>query len=201
MRATSLVLIGVSQIHVVLNILINRNYSYCNTMYKWINKRFCLSVFLCQSEFREDFAACRSTFASIAPVLDAKGIVRAEGRIGQLPLHPDVCHPIILPGNSPLVELYARRKHIRYLHQGYRVVLANIAKEGIHIGNGKELLKSVAVNVCTVAPGGSPCYNNRWASYLPSEETPVRHRSPLWPLTFSDRYRQKSAETLRQNHL
>ena len=100
--------------------------------------------FLCQSEFREDFAACRSTFASIAPVLDAKGIVRAEGRIGQLPLHPDVCHPIILPGNSPLVELYARRKHIRYLHQGYRVVLANIAKEGIHIGNGKELLKSVA---------------------------------------------------------
>ena len=100
--------------------------------------------FLCQSEFREDFAACRSTFASIAPVLDAKGIVRAEGRIGQLPLHPDVCHPIILPGNGPLVELYARRKHIRYLHQGYRVVLANIAKEGIHIGNGKELLKSVA---------------------------------------------------------
>ena len=46
MRATSLVLIGVSQIHVVLNILINRNYSYCNTMYKWINKRFCLSVCL-----------------------------------------------------------------------------------------------------------------------------------------------------------
>ena len=74
--------------------------------------------FLCQSEFREDFVACRSTFASIAPVLDAKGIVRAEGRIGKLPLHPDVCHPIILPGNSPLVELYARRKHIRYLHQG-----------------------------------------------------------------------------------
>ena len=100
--------------------------------------------FLCQSEFREDFVACRSTFASIAPVLDAKGIVRAEGRIGKLPLHPDVCHPIILPGNSPLVELYARRKHIRYLHQGYRVVLANIAKEGVHIGNGKELLKSVA---------------------------------------------------------
>ena len=77
-------------------------------------------------------------------MLDAKGIVRAEGRIGKLPLHPDVCHPIILPGNSPLVELYARRKHIRYLHQGYRVVLANIAKEGVHIGNGKELLKSVA---------------------------------------------------------
>ena len=46
MRATSLVLIGVSQIHVVLNILINRNYIYCNTMYKWINKRFCLSVCL-----------------------------------------------------------------------------------------------------------------------------------------------------------
>ena len=52
MRATSLVLIGVSQIHVVLNILINRNYSYCNTMYKWINKRFCLSV--CLSITRAD---------------------------------------------------------------------------------------------------------------------------------------------------
>ena len=53
MRATSLVLIGVSQIHVVLNILINRNYSYCNTMYKWINKRFCLSVCLSAEKFTQ----------------------------------------------------------------------------------------------------------------------------------------------------
>ena len=71
-------------------------------------------------------------------------MIRADGRLGKLPLQPEVRHPIILPGNNPLVELYARRKHVRYLHQGYRVVLANIAKEGVHIGNGKELLKSVA---------------------------------------------------------
>ena len=58
MRATSLVLIGVSQIHVVLNILINRNYSYCNTMYKWINKRFCLSVCLSLATLHDDDYEC-----------------------------------------------------------------------------------------------------------------------------------------------
>ena len=64
------------------------------------------------------------------PVRDAKGMIHAEGRLGKLHLQPEVLHPIILPGINPLVELYTRRKHIRYLHQGYRVVLANIAKEG-----------------------------------------------------------------------
>ena len=100
--------------------------------------------FLCQNDIREDFDSCRSTFANIAPVIDERGIIRAEGRLGKLPLRHEVRHPIILPGNSPLVALYARRKHVRYLHQGYRVVLANIAKEEVHIGNGKELMKSVA---------------------------------------------------------
>ena len=100
--------------------------------------------FLCQNDIREDFDSCRSTFANIAPVIDERGIIRAEGRLGKLPLRHEVRHPIILPGNSPLVALYARRKHVRYLHQGYRVVLANIAKERVHIGNGKELMKSVA---------------------------------------------------------
>ena len=108
--------------------------------------------FLCQAEFREDLDKCRSTFVKLAPVRDAKGMIRAKGHLGKLPLQPEVRHPIILPGNNPLVELFARRKHIRYLHQGYRIVLANIAKEEVHIGNGKELLKYVAskcVYCCT----------------------------------------------------
>ena len=96
---------------------------------------------------RDDLNKCRDTYVNLAPVIDAKGFIRAEGRLGKLSLQPEVRHPITLPGNNPLVELYARRTHVRYLHQGYRVVLANIAKDGVHIGNGKELLKSVA-NKC-----------------------------------------------------
>ena len=103
--------------------------------------------FLCQTKFRDDLNKCRDTYVNLAPVIDAKGFIRAEGRLGKLSLQPEVRHPIILPGNNPLVELYARRKHVRYLHQGNRVVLANIAKDGVHIGNGKELLKSVS-NKC-----------------------------------------------------
>ena len=56
--------------------------------------------FLCQADFRDDFAACRATFASIAPVLGEKGIIRSEGRLGKLPLCFDVRHPIILPGKN-----------------------------------------------------------------------------------------------------
>ena len=100
--------------------------------------------FLCQTKFRYDLDMCRSTFVKLAPVRDDKGMTHAEGRLSKLPLQPEVCHPIILPGNNRLVVLYARREHIRYLHQGYRVVLANIAKEGVHICIGNELLKSVA---------------------------------------------------------
>ena len=39
---------------------------------------------------------------------------------------------VILPGDNPLVKLYARSKQVHYLHQGYCVVLADIAKEGVH---------------------------------------------------------------------
>ena len=100
--------------------------------------------FLCQTDLRDNWDTCRSKFASLNPRFDDTGMIRADGCLGKLPLHPEVGHPIIIPGSSPLVELYARRMHIRYLHQGYRVVLANTAKEGVHISNGRELLKSVA---------------------------------------------------------
>ena len=48
--------------------------------------------FLCQTEFRDDLDTCRYTFVNLAPVRDAKGMIRAEGCLGKLPLQPSY-HP------------------------------------------------------------------------------------------------------------
>ena len=60
--------------------------------------------FLCHADFKEDLDKCRSIFVKLPTLRDAKGILRAERRLSKLPLQPDVRHPIILPGNNPLVE-------------------------------------------------------------------------------------------------
>ena len=59
-------------------------------------------------------------------------------------LPENVKYPIILPGENPLVHLLALFYHKRLYHQGYRVVLANLINDGILIGGGKTLLKSIA---------------------------------------------------------
>ena len=53
-------------------------------------------------------------------------------------------HPILLPGEHPIVHLFALYHHRRLLHQGYRVIIANIVNLGILISGARELLKYIA---------------------------------------------------------
>ena len=71
-----------------------------------------------------------------------KGIIRAKGRLGKSNLPEEKKHPVLLPNEHPLVRIFATH-HRKLLHQGYRVVIADIANLGVLIGGGRELLKCI----------------------------------------------------------
>ena len=52
-------------------------------------------------------------------------------------------HPIILPGEHPLMLLLMKYYNKKLLHQGYTVVMTHLINIGILIGGGRVLLKSV----------------------------------------------------------
>ena len=78
------------------------------------------------------------------PVVDAKSLIRSGGRLTHLNIPEETKYPILLPGEHPLVRLYAKEKHEKLLHRGYRVVIANIIRDGVIISGGTELLKKIA---------------------------------------------------------
>nr|XP_039263212.1 uncharacterized protein LOC120339195 [Styela clava] len=53
-------------------------------------------------------------------------------------------HPVVLPGKHSLVRLLGVFYHKKFLHQGYRVILANMKNDGIVLIGGRILLKSIA---------------------------------------------------------
>ena len=100
--------------------------------------------FLCQRDLRNDMNNTKRRFPKFDPVLDDKGIIRANGRLHKTDLPEENKHPIILPGEHPWVYLLAIFHHRKLLHQGHLVVAINLANEGILISSSAELLKSIA---------------------------------------------------------
>ena len=100
--------------------------------------------FVCQEIFRNNINHTRQRFIKYEPVYDDQGLVRTKGRLEKVDLPEEVKHPILLPGEHPLVYLYASYHHRNLLHQGYRVSLAYLASIGILIGGGGELLNNIA---------------------------------------------------------
>ena len=90
------------------------------------------------------FGKTKRRFYKLDPVFDEKGIIRAEGRLNESNLPIEMKHPVLLPSEHYIVYLFALYHHRDLLHQGYRVVLANLSNLGILIGGGRELLKRIA---------------------------------------------------------
>ena len=99
---------------------------------------------ICQRTLRNDIAQTKQRFHKFSVVEDPSGLIRVKGRLEKTSLPDEVKHPILLPSEHPITRLLAIYHHRLFLHQGYRVVLANLANLGIMIGNGMELLKSIA---------------------------------------------------------
>ena len=100
--------------------------------------------FICQKDLRLDPNQTKKRFLKYNPVFDDEGLIRAKGRLEKTSLCEEMKYPILLPAEHPGVHLFAVYHHRRLLHQGYRVVIANIVNLGILIGGARELLKSIA---------------------------------------------------------
>ena len=105
------------------------------------NKR---CYWLCQEDMRENMEETSRNLVKYTPFIDNNGIIRGKGRLKHTELDDNMKHPIMLHADHPLGRLFLRHHHRRLLHQGYRVVLANLANEGFIIINGKQGLKSIA---------------------------------------------------------
>ena len=108
-------------------------------------RRAQLTLFLIsQKELREDLNGTKRRFIRYNPSIDKDGLIRGKGRLEKIDLPYQIKYPVILPGEQTIVRKFAAHHHKRLLHQGYRVVLANLINDRILIGGGKDLLKSIS---------------------------------------------------------
>ena len=99
---------------------------------------------LSQKTMRNKIEDTRKRFHKFSIVQDQYGLIRVKGRLERTELPEEMKHPILLPGDHAIVRLLATFHHRKLLHQGYRVIVPNLLKLGIMIGNGMELLKSIS---------------------------------------------------------
>ena len=78
------------------------------------------------------------------PFLDEEGVLHVGGQLEKAPYSTDLCHPIILPGSSPFVEMYLQFLHNQYYHAGCSFLIAFVASKYHIIGlyrDVKQVLK------------------------------------------------------------
>ena len=102
---------------------------------------------LCQSNLRDNIEYYRSHLLKYDLQENSNGLLCVGGRLARANLSEAQKHPVVLVSGSPLLRLLLEERHKHYLHQGYRVVLANLAQQGILVIGGKAILKSIA-NKC-----------------------------------------------------
>ena len=99
---------------------------------------------LTQRVMHQDIENTKKRFHKLSLVQDEEGLIQVKGRLERTNLPEKIKHPILLSGEHAFIRMFATYHHRKFLHQGYRVVLPNILKLGIMIGNGMELLKSIS---------------------------------------------------------
>lgn len=104
--------------------------------------------------FPEEFAILASgkllsrknRLISLTPFLDVNKIIRVGGRLNNSPYDYDTKHPILLCSKHQLTKLIFQTQHVKLLHAGPQLLLANIRQNYWPI-KGKNLAKST-VNNC-----------------------------------------------------
>ena len=82
------------------------------------------------------------------PFLDVQDLLRVGGRMNQAKLRYSKRHPILLPGNHPLVRLMVTFEHQRLLHAGPTLVSASLSREYC-ILNGRRTIRDI-VRRCVI---------------------------------------------------
>ena len=101
-------------------------------------------MYFCQEDLRSNFEDTKRRFVKYKPVYDENGLIRVYGRLAEIEIDDQLKHPIILPAEHPLVRMFLVHHHKKLLHQGYRVVIANLTHSGYLIRGGKKLLNSIS---------------------------------------------------------
>lgn len=89
----------------------------------------------------------KSKILSLSPYLDNK-IIRVGGRIDASACAYEKRHPILLHSNHQLTKLYFQQEHIKNMHAGPQLLLANV-RELVWPINGRHLARRT-VNNCVV---------------------------------------------------
>ena len=99
---------------------------------------------LCQKPIRENLKYFKANLINLDLQENFNGLFCVGGHIARSNLPEAMKHPIVLVKDTPLVPVYLEYYHKKYLHQGYRVILANLAQLGVLVVNGKSVLKSIS---------------------------------------------------------
>lgn len=106
----------------------------------------CSQKFAYHDEYRMleqgKFLPVNSPLASLAPFLDANGIMRVGGRLQKADLRPSTTHPTILSVKSHIMRLLLEHNHVTLLHAGPSTVMATLAFH-YHIPTIKRALKKL----------------------------------------------------------
>ncbi|XP_021346186.1 uncharacterized protein LOC110445733 [Mizuhopecten yessoensis] len=88
-----------------------------------------------------------SSLLPLCPILDSNGILRVGGRLEQLKCeNDDPClknHPIVIPKNHHIGELFTRKYHTEVHHQGRHLTEGAIRSAGYWIVGGRRVVNSV----------------------------------------------------------
>nr|XP_039251108.1 uncharacterized protein LOC120328646 [Styela clava] len=92
---------------------------------------------ICQKSMIDEFGKAVKTLWKLDLLFDSHGILRIGGRLNRTDLYMEMKHPVVLPGKHSLVRLLGVFYHKKFLHQGYRVILANMKNDGIVLIGGR----------------------------------------------------------------
>ena len=108
-----------------------------------LHAKLCL-FWLAQGELRKPEKQSIRQKLNLEMSDDNLGVLRIHGRLDNFHGDEPILRPIALPSKSKLVRMYAEHMHQSLGHQGYRVIIVNLRKNGVYIIRGKQLLKSIA---------------------------------------------------------
>ena len=83
--------------------------------------------------------------------VDTDGVLRVGGRIKRSGLHPNTCHPVVLPGEADIVTLVVRHFHEQVHHQGRVFTTGEIRNQGYWILGLSQKVKGVIRKCVTCA--------------------------------------------------
>lgn len=126
---------------------------------------------------------------------DEEGILRCRGRLDKAANLPySTKHPILLPSNHPLTDLYINQAHARVYHNGIKETLTEV-RSRFWIIRGRSAVKKIINECCTCrrhegkpysAPPPPPLPGYRVSESPPFSSTGIDFAGPLYVKNHSE---------------